>query len=97
MKKRFLKWKAYWFTTKKIVHTTTHQPGEFVEFKQAIDGSKWARVIITNRQPKKEVNLLTDIKFENVIRVDVIPCRFIQQLYKKFGWKIKYRQLNIVK
>lgn len=97
MKKRFLKWKAYWFATKKIVHSTYLSPGEFVEYIQGKNGTQWVRIALTNKQKIKRHNPVTDVPFSEVTRVDVIPCRFIRQLYKKLGWKIKYRQLNIVK
>ena len=97
MKEALKQWYRKWFVSKKIVHSKYQRPGEFLTYIQATNGEKWVRIAITNQQ--KTINFLpvTDVRFADVTKVQIIPCKFLRQLFLKLGIKIKYKQMKVVR
>jgi hypothetical protein len=71
------------FTSKKMVVSTTNIPGQLVKFFKA-NGKKYVRVAFTNHCVNKSIPV-TDIPIEKVTGVRVLPTPFKKFIYGLAG------------
>ncbi len=95
LKNKIRRWYYQWFSRKRIVHSSTHAPGEFVECLKAKDGSKWARIVITNQVRKAGTVPVTDVRWQDITSVDLLPSKAAIKLRRYFGLKITYKKLKV--
>lgn len=76
------------FGCKKIVYSKKVMPGELVRV-YTFKGKKYVRIAITNRVRFKSTVPMTDIPWEMVEGIRVLPSAFKKGVYNLFGIKAK--------
>ena len=91
------------FKTKKIIHSTKWQPGLLVKSftvyrktgNRKFERKKYVRIAFTNRIKYKGMWPITDVLFEDVKTIEVVPSPFKKWLYGWFGKEPKNKMLII--
>lgn len=81
------KFKAY-FKKKVIVYSRTHQPAVFVRHVKRKSGKHYVRVKFTNRLKYQGTVPVTDIPLSEVNYIRVFAPKFVEDLCRRFGWKV---------
>lgn len=81
------KLKAY-FKKKVLVYSTTHQPAIFIRHIKGKNGKRYVRVKFTNRLKVNDTIPLTDIPLSNVKYIRVFAPMMVEDICRRFGWKV---------
>jgi len=84
------------FERKKIIYTKAFQPGGLVKIFK-FKGKKYARIAFKNRQKYAGMMPITDVLFEDIISVRVLPSNFKKWVCRQFGIKAKSKMIVFTK
>ena len=77
------------FTSKKVIITTTLVPGQLIKTFTARDGIKYARIAFTNNVKFAGTWPVTDVPFRDIVGIRKLPSPFKKWLFGLIGKKPK--------
>ena len=85
-----------YFQTRKFIHSQNWQPGELVKYFKH-KGKVYVRIAFTNKVLYPGTWPVTDIPFEEITGIRVMPSLFKKRFLKLFGFTAKPRFIVIKK